>query len=435
MKTLKTWTTDPNGDRLERRKTVFFRKRSQNTDRIVVRKDERFQSMDGFGFSLTGGSAYHIMRLPAKKRKALLKELFSKSGIGVSALRLTIGASDLDMAPYSYADTPSDDLANFDLFAGGKEVVPLLQEILKIAPDIRIFASPWSAPPWMKTNNSFVSGRLKNECYSVYAEYFVRYILAMREQGINVYGVTVQNEPLNDLNEPSMLMDPSEQIDFVGNHLGPVFRDRKINTKIYCWDHNCDRPDYVLRVLKDEKAREYVNGSAWHLYGGSIDILDYIHEEHPEHEIIFTEQWVAKKSDFGGNLSWHAKNIIIGAPRNFAKAVFEWNLANDPECNPHTEKGCAECLGALTIDENGEVTRNVAYYLIAHASKFVPLGSHRIGSNVEKGLPNVAYETSGGKLVLIVFNEEPQLRSFAIQEGEYFAEVSLPAGTLATYMW
>jgi len=440
MKALSSWVTTPNAARLERQKPVFFRKRgTKGLPIIAVQKDERYQTMAGFGFSLTGGSAYHISRLPAKERRALLRELFGKNGIGISTLRLTIGASDLDEKAYSYADVPGKKLggllANFNLFAGGKEVVPLLKEILKIAPDIRILASPWSAPPWMKTNNSFIGGHLRSECRPVYAQYLAEYVLRMREPGITVHGITVQNEPLNDANEPSMVMEAAEQIKFNAYNLGPTFWENGITPKIYCWDHNCDRPDYALRVLNNAEAREFVNGSAWHLYGGVIEVLDYVHEMYPNHEILFIEQWVGKNSNFGGDLWWHSKNITIGAPRNWATTVFEWNLANNPECNPHTPKGCDQCLGALTIGPNGEVTRNIAYYTIGHASKFVPAGSVRIGSSTEKGLSSVAYETPDGKTVMVVLNEGGEARTFAIQDGEHLAEVSLPGGSLATYVW
>ncbi len=180
---------------------------------VAVDPERRFQRIDGFGFSLTGGSALLISRLPAAERQLLLRELFlpDGAGIGVSFLRLGIGASDLSEQSFSCDDRPAGEedfaLAHFDIAAGDREVIPLLREILAIAPALRIIATPWSAPPWMKTNGGFVGGTLRRDCFSVYAAYFVRYIRAMREHGITVHAITPQNEPLNRKNEPSMVME------------------------------------------------------------------------------------------------------------------------------------------------------------------------------------------------------------------------------------
>lgn len=407
---------------------------------ISVDATRRYQVMEGFGFSLTGGSAMLISRLPADTRQALLGELFltNGDGIGVSFLRLSIGASDLSERSFSYDDMPDGDsdfdLAYFDIEAGDIEVIPLLQDILKFNPSLKIIATPWSAPRWMKTNRAFVGGRLKAECYPVYADYLVKYLLAMRERGIVIHAITPQNEPQNFKNDPSMVMEALEQADFIKNHLGPALTEAGLNdVEVFCWDHNCDAPEYPLAVFADAEARRYLSGSAWHLYGGDISVLSEIHKAYPDLKLYFTEQWVGSDGQFGGDLIWHSKNVLIGAARNWSQVVLEWNLASDPFCQPHTLGGESRCVGALTLDGD-QVTRNVAYYIIAHAAKWVSPGSVRIHSDAAV-LPNVAFLTPEGLAVLIVLNDGAEAQSFNIRFADQSAITTLPANTVATYVW
>lgn len=405
---------------------------------ISVDADQQYQAIEGFGFSLTGGSALLISRLPAADRQALLKELFLPEGIGVSVLRLSIGASDLSERSFSYCDLPDGQtdwtLQGFDITAGDPELIPLLREILAVKPDIKILASPWSAPPWMKTNASFVGGKLRPDCYPVYADYLVRYLLAMRRYGIAIHGITPQNEPLNFKNDPSMVMEAAEQAEFVKNHLGPALLQAGLNeVEVFCWDHNCDMPEYPLAVLADADARRYLSGSAWHLYGGDISALSQIHAAHPDLKLYFTEQWVGSDGEFGGDLMWHIKNVLIGATQNWSRLVMEWNLASDPFCRPHTQGGEARCVGALTID--GErIERNVAYYIIAHAAKWIRPGSVRIDSD-QAALPNAAFLTPDRRIVLIALNESAENIRFEIRYRGKNAAAELPARSVASFVW
>jgi len=407
---------------------------------ITVDAEQKYQTIEGFGFSLTGGSAMLISRLAAADRSALLRELFlpDGDGIGISFLRLSIGASDLSERCFSYNDRPdgqSDfELAHFDIEAGDVEVIPLLQEILAINPEIRIMATAWSAPTWMKTNQGLVGGKLRPDCYAIYAAYLVKYLQAMRERGITVHALTPQNEPLNQKNEPSMIMEAGEQAEFIKNHLGPALQSAGLaDVELFCWDHNCDVPEYPLEVFADADARRYLTGSAWHLYGGDISALSEVHKLYPEMKLYFTEQWVGIDGQFGGDLMWHVRNVLIGSLRNWSRIVLEWNLASDPFCCPHTPGGEARCVGALTIGE--EVTRNVAYYVIAHAAKFVRPGAMRIYSDEQASLPNVAFLTPEGYIVLIVLNDGAEPQAFTIQFQEKNAVASLPPSAVATYVW
>lgn len=397
-----------------------------------------YQTMEGFGFSLTGGSALLISQLPPVVKQDLLSELFTANGIGVSFLRLSIGASDLSERSFSYNDLPAGEsdfgLDRFDLLAGDREVVPLLKEILALNPAIKIIATPWSAPCWMKTNQAWVGGQLKPECYAVYAHYFVKYLLAMREQGITVHAITPQNEPQNYKNDPSMVMAAEDQAEFIKTHLGPALAANKLgDVAIFCWDHNCDVKEYPLTVFADPGARRYVSGSAWHLYGGEIDVLSDIKAAYPDQKLYFTEQWVGSDGQFGGDLLWHMRNVLIGATRNWCAVVLEWNLASDPNCCPHTVGGEARCVGALTIDGD-RVIRNVAYYIIGHAAKWVRPGSVRIHTSLG-ALPNVAFLTPADQIVLIVLNDGSDAQTVNIAWQGRRAAAKLPANSVATFVW
>src|SRR6476620_943478 len=206
-------------------------------------------------------------------------------------------------------------LENFRRRKVQSQVVPILKAILAINPKIKILGSPWTPPLWMKSNANSVGGSLLTQYYNVYAQYFVKYIQAMKTEGITVDAITVQNEPLYGGNNPSMLMSAGEQANFIKNHLGPAFQAASVSTKIIVYDHNADRIDYPLTILDDGAARQYVDGSAFHLYGGDISALSTVHQSYPDKNIYFTEQFTSSTGDFAGDLKWHLKNLIIGATR------------------------------------------------------------------------------------------------------------------------
>jgi glucosylceramidase len=426
---------------LSKAEPLVFQPDSANGVVIHVDTSQKFQSIDGFGYALTGGSAYLLkQKLTDQQRTELLKELFStdENGIGISYLRISVGASDLDDEVFSYDDLEKGKtdptLANFSLSPDDENLVPVLKEILAIAPGIKIMASPWSAPPWMKTNNSTKGGSLRAEFYDVYSRYLIKYVQEMTKRGITIDAITLQNEPENPNNNPSMVMTAEEQTKFVGSFLGPAFTAFGVNTKIVVFDHNCDHPEYPISILDNARAKRYINGTAFHLYLGDITALSKVHDAHPDRNIYFTEQWTSGKGDFGGDLKWHIKNVIVGATRNWSRTVLEWNLANDPQFNPHTDDGgCTECLGAITIGDS--LVRNVAYYIVAHASKFVMPGSVRIASTDVNELPNVAFRDPSGKKVLIVLNEAAESKTFGIRFGNQTAKATLPAGSVGTFEW
>jgi glucosylceramidase len=230
-----------------------------------------------------------------------------------------------------------------------------------------------------------------------------------------------------------MVMTSGEQALFIKSHLGPAFEKANIKTRIVIFDHNCDHPNYPIDILNDVEAKKYIDGTAFHLYLGEIEALSEVQNAHPDKNLYFTEQWTSSEGKFDGDLRWHVKKLIVGATRNWSRNVLEWNLAADPQLSPHTEGGCTMCLGALTIGD--EVIRNVSYYIIAHASKFVRPGSVRVASNITSDLHNVAFITPTGKKVLIVVNDSEALRKFAIKFKGSSAQVSLGAGSVGTFVW
>ncbi|MCL1933258.1 MAG: glucosylceramidase [Candidatus Azobacteroides sp.] len=439
------WMTTPDKSALLKYQNVnlTFTQSSNSYAIIDVDASQKFQTIDGFGFALTGGSATLINGLDAKTKDDLLKELIltDSTGIGVSYLRVSIGASDLSASTFTYDDTPGDStLQYFNMNMEKTDLIPVLQKIIALNSDIKIIATPWSAPAWMKTNNNLYGGgdtpgRLKPECYDVYARYFVKYIQTMEAAGIPIEAVTPQNEPLNAWNNPAMLMEAGEEADFIKNYLAPQFKAVGIKTKIIIYDHNLDHPEYATSILSDPDAYNVVDGSAFHLYAGAIGTMSSVHNQFPDKNLYFTEQYTSSSGDFGGDVQWHIENVIIGATRNWSRNAIEWNLASDPNMNPHTNGGCSDCLGAVTINGNSVEKRNQSYYAIAHASKFVRPGSVRIASSEVNNLPNAAFQTPDGKKVLIVLNKSNSNITFDIRFSEQAVSPTLPAGAVGTFVW
>jgi len=253
----------------------------------------------------------------------------------------------------------------------------------------------------------------------------------------------------------------SEQADFIKNNLGPALEKAGLKTKIILFDHNCDRIDYPLSMLNDPGVSKYADGSGFHHYGGDIASLTDLHIARPDKNIYFTEQMVTERpGDKNINIAAQVKRLIVGTTRNWVKNVILWNLAADPKNDPHTDNGgCSMCQGALTIDGEN-ITRNLAYYTIAHASKFVRPGSVRIAATntsdktvsltedeerpgvkratvIENSqvFPNVAFRTPDGKIVLVVVNDTYSGGTFRIQYKGQFASLRLSPGAVGTYIW
>jgi len=467
---VESWVTRPDRSSLFEKQsdTIHFKNRQSGWVRTIVVDDRTaYQEMDGFGFALTGGSAEHLINMSAGVREKILKEMFGtgEKEMGFSYIRLTIGASDLNSFVYSYNDLPEgerdDALEKFDLGQDLNDVIPMMKEILAIKPGIRIMASPWSAPAWMKETYNVKGARLRKDCYGVYALYFVKYLQEMKKEGIPIDAVTLQNEPLNSNNTPSMPWLPEEQEEFLAQYLIPAFHSAGLHTRLILFDHNLDRIDYPLALLQNPVISEYADGSGFHHYAGSMEAMTTLHMARPDKNLYFTEQMVIEDpEDEEIKIASQVKRMIIDVTRNWSKNVILWNLAADPLNDPHTDNGgCPMCQGAITIDGD-HVRRNIAYYTIAHASKFVPPGSVRIASTntgdrtVELTrdeqrqlirrvaimdntpvLPNVAFKTPEGKIVLIVANNTFDTQAFQIQYNGKYVVISLEPGAAGTYIW
>jgi glucosylceramidase len=409
---------------------------------ITVNDMQQFQPIEGFGFAVTGGSAQLLMKMSSAKRSGLLKLIFSPEGdgIGASYIRLSIGSSDMNDHVYSYDDMPQGQtdptLQKFSLAADEANVIPVVKEILAIDPQIKILGSPWSAPAWMKTNNDVRDGHLKPEFYAAYAQYLTKYVEGMKAAGIGITAITVENEPLNPKNTPSMAMFADEEGAFIGKYLGPAFEGAGIKTEIQLYDHNPDVPSYPLSILADPVAGKYAIGTAFHLYGGDATTFTAVHDAYPNKNLYMTEQSVTQwPGSKGLDIAEPVDRVMIAATRNWSRNVLLWNLDADPHAGPHTNNGgCGGCYGAITLDGD-KATFNVAYYVAAHFSKFVRPGSVRIGSTELDQLSTAAFLTPDGKIVLVADNSGNFPKTFRIAYHGQSVTASLPSESVATYVW
>jgi glucosylceramidase len=446
-------TTGDSTNLLAPRPDLYFSRDSspRDTSSATIYVDDRktYQQMLGFGAAMTDASAHLIRQMTAPRRDALLGDLFGRNGanagIGLSFLRVPMGASDFSMREYSYDDMApgqSDStLRNFSIDVDRAEKIPLLRNALAINPETTVMASPWSPPGWMKSTRSLIKGTLLPKYYDSFADYFVRFIRAYDSASVPIYAITLQNEPnFEPDNYPGMSLPAAARARVIADHMGPRFASEGIHTLIWDWDHNWDTPQSPLEVLADSGARKYVQGVAWHCYNGDVSAQSQVRDAHPNKDVYFSEcsggEWSPR---FAENLKWFAANLIIGATRNWARAVALWNLALDEKYGPHLG-GCGNCRGVVTIDSRtGDYTRNIEYYVLGHASKFVRSGAYRIASeNPDTTLRSVAFRNASrgdSSRVLIVLNSGNRARAVRVSSGGESFRVEMPAVSLATFRW
>ena len=408
--------------------------------KVKVNPQKTYQTMEGFGYALTGGSAQVIHHLSKEKRKALINEIFgsSSSSLGVSYIRISMGASDLDAEVFSYCDLPKNEvdpqLTHFNLSKDTVHLIPILKEILAIQPNIKIMASPWSAPIWMKSNGISMGGHLLKKYYASYALYFEKYIKAMQAKGIQIHSLTMQNEPEHGGNNPSMLMSAEEQTEFLRDYLGPQLKAAKLKTEIVLFDHNADHPNYPITILNDAKARTYASATAFHLYLGKEEALSEVHKAYPDKKIYFTEQWTGAKGSYDEDFMWHLAHIVIGTIENWSAVVLEWNLANDAKFEPHTPFGCTECKGAFTIQDSN-IQRNVSYYIIGQIAKFVKPGAIRtLSSSTDASLLTTSFNLKNGKKAILILNTTDS-KQILLEENKNHYLINIPAKAASTIIW
>lgn len=413
---------------------------------ITIDTTITYQTIEGYGAALTGSSAYLMNRkMSSGARGTLLRELFDpNTGIGISYLRLTMGASDFSLSNFSYDDIPTSEndfeLQHFSFSQDTLDVIPVAKEIAEVFPEMTFMGSPWSAPAWMKTSKSMVGGSLRTDCYGTYAAYFVKYIQGMGQKGIKIDAITPQNEPLYyTASYPCMDMSSAAQLNFIKDHLGPKFVEAGLDTKIILYDHNWDHPEYPINILNDPDAKQYVAGSAFHAYGGQVSAMSTVHNAHPDKGLYFTEisggRWA---TDFSENLMWNMQNIFMGTARNWSKNALLWNLALDENDGPQNN-GCGDCRGVVTINSgSGVVTRNVEYYALAHFAKFIRPGAVRVMAKLGNGLGNfdaVSFRNTDGTKVLVALNSNTDAKVFTVKHDKKNMSYTLPAKSVVTIVW
>ena len=410
---------------------------------ITIDPTVAFQEIEGFGASLTDSSAWLIYEfLNASERQTVLTDLFDPDrGIGLSCLRQPMGASDFRLQEYSYDDLPAGVAAdyNLDYFSiayDEKYIIPTLQEILSINPNVRIMGSPWSPPVWMKTSGQIGSGSLKADVYDTYANYFVKFIQAYAANGISIDAVTLQNEPYYEPGSyAGCRMEPADQIKLV-KKMGIAFQNNSISTKILVWDHNWDNPGYPIAVLDDPVARPYITGSAFHHYSGQVSAQTTVHNAYPNKAIYFTEGSDGSWNDGGFNSDLIRNGIfVVETLQNWAKTVIKWNLALDENNGPKIAGGCDTCYGVITVNQ---ATRHVSprpqYYALGHASKFLHPGAVRIASGNE-GIQTVAFKNTDGSIVLYVVNPHSSADTLKLKWNNQWAIRTIPARSIMTFKW
>jgi glucosylceramidase len=414
---------------------------------ITVDPTTQYQQMDGVGGSLTDSSAWLIWnKLSPSQQTALMQQLFSPSvGIGISFLRQPMGASDFSASGnYSYDDMPAGqtdpNLTNFSITHDTAYIVPLVKQALSINPNLEVVALPWSPPAWMKTTGTMNGGNMITSYFPSLAQYFVDFVQAYQQQGIPIYALSVQNEPLySTTGYPSELLAATDEATFIANNLGPALNSASLsNVKIFAYEHNWDNTSYAEYVL-GSSAGPYVAGSSFHCYAGDPSAQSTVETVFPNKDIWFTECSGITSSAFAGDLVWNAEHLLIGATRNWARSVSLWNLALDQDSGPKNGT-CMNCRGVVTIDDSvspANVTFNVEYYILGHLGKFVVPGAHRIGSNTfgAGSIEDVAFQNPDGSIVLLALNSASSTGTFTVSFNGQSFNYTLPAGAVATFSW
>lgn len=337
-------------------------------------------------------------------------------------------------------------------------MIPVLKQILAVNPDLKILATPWTCPQWMKVKSlesmepylSWTSGQLNPAYYKDYAQYFVKWIQAFNQAGISIYSITPQNEPLNRGNSCSLYMEWAEQRDFVKTALGPALQEAGLESvKIYAFDHNYNydniesQQQYPLRIYDDAEASRYFTGAAYHNYGGNRSELLTIHQAKPEKELIFSEASIGEWNDgkdLKKSLLRDMEELGLGTVLNWCKASIVWNLMLDSDQGPHGSEGaCATCYGVVDIDNQTftQVTRNSHFYVLAHLASVVKPGAVRIKVDGfdQDGLMYAAFKNVDETYALVLCNRNVEALDLAVRDGVHAFNYAIPPKAIVSYRW
>lgn len=427
---------------------------------ITLNPSTRFQDIDGFGFAITYSAALNLKNMDPTARKQLLTKLFSrKTGYGCSYVRIPIGCSDFSSREYTCWDNERD---GFALQSDETEyIIPIMKEILAINPTVKVLGTPWTAPRWMKNNNAWTGGNVKSEHYGTYASYFVKWIRAMEQNGINIYAVTQQNEPLNWGNSASMYMSWQEAKEFAKS-LGKAFEQDGLKVKIYCYDHNydydenADQNHYPANIYADTEAAKYIAGAAYHNYCKNWPPdpteMSYIHRLYPNKELLFSEwdngMW--SSGDLGVDDSdpltrygvyattTDAKHLIYNVMENWGRGTIVWNLMLDEDHGPFRPGGSSTSAGAITAFKSGEIkSYNSFYYVIGIAASAVSENATRIGTTGSvSDVQCVAFDNNtDGYGVILANMSKTATRTVRVRQGDRSFVVTLAPRTIGSYRW
>jgi glucosylceramidase len=423
-------------------------------DRPVIALDPatEYQTILGFGGSFTESTAYVLGELSEDKRQEVIAAYFGPSGADYTLTRTHINSSDFSLGNYAYAEVPGDiQLEHFTIDEDLDDIVPLMQDAMAVSESgFRIIASPWTAPPWMKDNNAWNDGSLKPELYPTWALYFSKYIRAYAEQGIDIWGVTIENEPLgNGAQWESMIFSPTSMADFLKNHLGPRFEQDGIDAKILIYDQNRDHLEqWADAILGDAEAAKYTWGTAVHWYSSTVDwypdALNAVHERYPDKALLHTEgtidadvpawrdddwYWRREATDWG--YDWapeedkplHPKYApafryardIIGGLNSWLVGWIDWNMVLDTRGGPnHAENWCIAPV--IARPETDEVYYTPLYYVLAQFSRYIRPGAVRIGmtESLPEGLMATAFKNPDDRIVVALLNQSDSEVDYAV---------------------
>jgi glucosylceramidase len=463
----RVWVTTPDGaEKMHDRGTVDFHPGGSSALTVSVDPSRRYQSMDGFGASITDSSARVLYRLSKPQRAAAMRSLFADDKL--SFLRQPMGASDFVEGPhYTYDDVPAGKtdyrLRHFSIAHDRKQILPLLRRALALNPKLKVMGTPWSPPAWMKTNQSLVGGRLIDSprIYDAYARYFVKFVRAYKRAGVPIYALTLQNEPQNRKPNayPGMDMPVRQEAKLI-EALGPKLQRAGLRTKLLGYDHNWEEhPNDVAQTppgedpeteyptdLLESRAGRWLAGTAFHCYAGDVKRQTELQHRFPQKGVWFTEcSGSHGPADppaqvFSDTLKWHTRNLVLGVTRNWGKTVVNWNLALDPNGGPHNG-GCDTCTGVLTVGPGDTFSQNAEYFTLGHLARFVAPGAERIASTSfgttgwNGQIMDVAFRNRDGSTALVVHNENDDPRTFAVAQGGSSFDYTLPGGALATFVW
>jgi glucosylceramidase len=437
---------------LQSHETAFSPGAATTKIHIDVDSTVRFQTMAGFGASLTDSSATLIAQLPADEREAVMREMFDPAGpLGLTLLRQPIGASDFSAhGNYSYDDpagnAPDTTLAHFSVAIDKTSLFPLLREAEHLNPQLRVMAMPWSPPAWMKSNHSMNAGQLEERYIPVYAQYLARTVAAYHLEGVPLFALALQNEPLNEnATYPTALMQPEQEARLAAA-LKPLLNAQGDSPLLLGYEHNWDNLDYPNRLLVEAARLEgpgaapLFEGVSFHCYKGDERAQTAFALVHPRTSVWFTECSGTARDVFGNSLMWQARHLLLGATLNQARSVLLWNLVLDPRGGPHNG-GCGDCRPLLTMETHAgkpaTFARTSDFYLLAHAAPFVHPGATRVDARVTDGaeVMSAAFENLDSTMVVLALNSGPAQQEIALRVGAKSAVYKLPPRSLVTFTW